>query len=122
VIRHGSQTILPTITIARLRWLAELEEKGVARRRSHVGYHTMRLGWTEWIYSDGAETIGEDEFDRRYPVGEPPAGTNPKELARAHATWAARMEALKTWRIVGEALTQAGAKILAEHRDEWIRA
>jgi hypothetical protein len=101
--------ILPTITPARLAWLETLEREGVADRpKSPVGFHTMRLGWTEWARGDGTETIAESEFDRRFPRPAPDA---------PDADWHARSELYLLWPHCGEMLTDAGRKILEGARN-----
>jgi hypothetical protein len=84
-----------TVTPGDLRWLEQLERDGIAcRGRGPNGFRCMHRGWTEWVLSNGAETIGWAEFYARFPDNKP---------------W-------DDWKNIGEQLTKQGREALAEHR------
>ena len=83
-----------TPTAARLRWLQELETKGISQRgRTRVGFDCMQAGWTEWNYTDATgANMTYDEAMHRYGG--------------------------RYWdhtRINGERLTATGRQVLATH-------
>lgn len=67
----------------------------------------MRLGWTEWAMTDGNETIGQSEWDKRFPPG-----NNPDD----DEGWKIRAEAYNTWRLCGEKITDEGRRVLNQNR------
>jgi hypothetical protein len=84
------------MTSARQKWLATLEAAGVASRPGNsVGYDTMQFLWTQWAYSNGQETISQEEFLKRFPPG-----------SAEHSKWDS------PWQICGEMLTEEGRRVL----------
>ena len=87
--------IRPTMTQARRHYLARLASREITGRASNnVGYQCMQLGWTEWLFSDGVETLTETDFRAKFAPGE--------ERSRAYGRW----------NNVSEVVTAAGLKAL----------
>ena len=66
-------TIRRWLSPKRKEWLEKLAREGVAQRpKSNVGYHCMRLGWTEWAFLSflGVQgIISHDEARRQFGDG-----------------------------------------------------
>lgn len=106
--------IHPRVSPQRLRWLQKLASDGVAKRgKGQYGFQCMRLGWTQWARSDGAETISEAEFDLRFPAGKLRTEAEQND-PRTDPLWAARLKAYDDWKVIGEMLTDAGREALAQ--------
>lgn len=77
------------------RWLRALADNGVMTRpKTNVGYRAMRKGYTDWVQSNGVETMSWQEFHRRFE----PSSTR-----------------YDGWATIGEQLTDLGRKALVEH-------
>lgn len=92
-----------TITEARIRWLAKLQDGPARRTRGKTGITCMRAGWTSWVWiKPGGEPATSDDVTDAF-------GTDPGAWGRAReAGWEVTHD---------ETLTALGRRILFANRD-----
>lgn len=58
--RELEMEYLPTVTESRKKWLEALEKNPLAKCQiAQTAFACRKLGWTEWVYTESGEPVGE---------------------------------------------------------------